>query len=89
MVDGGVRRGTHVLKAIALGADGCSIGRPYLYGLAAGGEAGVAKVLSIFRAEIERSMALMGRTRIADIGARDINHLSDFARLDRRQGEKQ
>ena len=78
IVDGGIRRGTDVLKAIALGADGCSIGRPYLYGLAAGGEAGVARVLSIFRSEIERDMGLMGRTRIADIGADDIDHLSQF-----------
>jgi L-lactate dehydrogenase (cytochrome) len=76
--DGGVRRGTHVLKALALGADGCSIGRPYLYGLAAGGEAGVARVLSIFRSEIERDMALMGRARIADISAADVQHLSQF-----------
>lgn len=78
IVDGGVRRGTHVLKAIALGANGCSIGRPYLYGLAAGGEAGVARVLSIFRAEIERDLSLMGRTRIASITADDIRHLSEF-----------
>ena len=80
IVDGGVRRGTHVLKAIALGADGCSIGRPYLYGLAAGGEAGVSRVLTIFRGEIERDMALMGRTRIADVTAKDISHLSEFRR---------
>ena len=79
IVDGGVRRGTHVLKAIALGADGCSIGRPYLYGLAAGGEAGVAKVLSILRSEIERSMTLMGRIRISEITSRDIRHISSFA----------
>src|SRR3546814_2201797 len=46
IADGGICRGTDVLKAIALGADGCSIGRPYLYGLAAAGEAGVARVLS-------------------------------------------
>lgn len=78
IVDGGVRRGTDVLKALALGADGCSIGRPYLYGLAAGGEAGVARVLSIFRAEIERDMGLMGRTRVADITAADVDHLSRF-----------
>ncbi|NIJ38705.1 L-lactate dehydrogenase (cytochrome) [Sphingopyxis panaciterrae] len=78
IVDGGARRGTDVLKAIALGANGCSIGRPYLYGLAAGGEAGVARVLSIFRSEIERDMALMGRTRIADITPADVHHLSAF-----------
>ncbi len=78
IVDGGVRRGTDVLKAIALGATGCSIGRPYLYGLAAGGEAGVARVLSIFRSEIERDMCLMGRARVADITADDVDHLSKF-----------
>lgn len=78
IADGGVRRGTDVLKAIALGADGCSIGRPYLYGLAVGGEAGVARVLSIFRTEIERDMGLMGRTRIAQITADDVDHISHF-----------
>ena len=78
IVDGGVRRGTDVLTAIALGATGCSIGRPYLYGLAAGGEAGVARVLSIFRSEIERDMCLMGRARVADITADDVDHLSKF-----------
>lgn len=78
ILDGGIRRGTHILKAIALGANGCSIGRPYLYGLAAGGEAGVSRVLNIFKEEIERDMALMGRTRITDITAADISHLSEF-----------
>jgi L-lactate dehydrogenase (cytochrome) len=85
IVDGGVRRGTDVLKAIALGANGCSIGRPYIYGLAAGGEAGVTRVLSIFREEIERDMALMGRTSIADITSADINHLNEFDRVRRLQ----
>lgn len=78
IVDGGIRRGTHVLKAVALGANGCSIGRPYLYGLAAGGQAGVNRALRIFREEIERGMALMGRTRVADITNADIRHLSNF-----------
>src|SRR3546814_6197622 len=78
IADGGICRGTDVLKAIARGADGCSIGRPYLYGLAAAGEAGVARVLSIFRAEIERDMSLMGRIRIADITADDVEHISQF-----------
>lgn len=79
IIDGGVRRGTDILKAVALGANGCSIGRPYLYGLAAGGEAGVARVLSIFKAELERDLALMGRTRISDVSAADISHLSAFS----------
>jgi L-lactate dehydrogenase (cytochrome) len=79
IVDGGIRRGTHVLKAIALGADGCAIGRPYLYGLAANGEAGVTRVLAILRAEIERGMGLMGRVRIADVTGADVRHVSEFA----------
>jgi len=80
IADGGVRRGTHVLKAIALGADGCSIGRPYLYGLAAGGQAGVERALALFRAEIGRDMALMGRTRVPDITSSDIHRLGEFQR---------
>ncbi len=68
IVDGGVRRGTDILKALALGADACSIGRPYLYGLAAGGEAGVARVLSIFRDEFERGMTLLGCNSVSQIG---------------------
>jgi len=70
--DGGIRRGTHVLKALARGATACSIGRPYLYGLAAGGQAGVAKALELLRAEIERDMALLGCRSVAEIGAKHI-----------------
>jgi len=66
--DGGVRRGTHVVKAIALGANACSIGRGYLYALAAGGEAGVERALGLLRAEVERSMALVGCNSIAKLG---------------------
>ncbi len=67
IVDGGVRRGTHVLKALALGANACSVGRPYLFGLASGGQAGVERALGLLRAEIERDMALMGCSRTADV----------------------
>lgn len=73
--DGGIRRGTHILKAIALGADACSIGRPYLYGLAAAGEQGVARVLALLCAEVERGMALIGRTSVADLSASDVRKL--------------
>jgi isopentenyl diphosphate isomerase/L-lactate dehydrogenase-like FMN-dependent dehydrogenase len=66
-LDGGVRRGTDVVKALALGARACLIGRPYLFGLAAGGEAGVTRVLEILRAEIEQTMALVGCATVADI----------------------
>lgn len=68
IVDGGIRRGTHVIKALALGANACSMGRPYLYGLAAGGQKGVERVLTLLRNEVERDMALLGCTRIEDIG---------------------
>lgn len=67
IVDGGVRRGTHVLKALALGANACSIGRGYLYALAAGGEAGVSRALTLLRGEIERDMALVGVNSISSI----------------------
>ena len=72
ILDGGVRRGTHVLKAIALGATACAIGRPYLFGLAAGGERGVTRAIEIFREEIERGMALMGCTSLDMLGRRHV-----------------
>lgn len=65
--DGGVRRGSDIVKALALGADACSIGRAYLYGMGAAGERGVDHVLQIFRDGLERTMALTGRTTIAEI----------------------
>jgi len=68
IIDGGIRRGTHVLKALALGASACAIGRPYLYGLAAAGHAGVTHALKILRSELERDMALTGCATLADIG---------------------
>ena len=58
--DGGIRRGSHVVKALALGANACSIGRGYVYALAAGGEPGVERALGLLRAEVERTMALLG-----------------------------
>jgi 4-hydroxymandelate oxidase len=66
-VDGGIRRGTDVLKALALGANAVLIGRPYLYGLGAEGEAGVTKVINILQREFAMAMALTGRTTIASI----------------------
>jgi len=71
--DGGIRRGTHVLKALARGATACSIGRPYLFGLAAAGQAGVAKALALLRAEIERDMALLGCRTIGEISGKHIS----------------
>jgi L-lactate dehydrogenase (cytochrome)/(S)-mandelate dehydrogenase len=68
LLDGGVRRGADVVKALALGAKACLVGRPQLWGLAVAGEAGVAHVLDIYRREIDRVMALCGVSRIADLG---------------------
>ncbi len=67
IVDGGIRRGSDVIKAIALGADACSIGRPYLYGLAAAGQAGVGHVLKMFEAEMTRTMMLLGVSTIQEL----------------------
>jgi L-lactate dehydrogenase (cytochrome) len=67
ILDGGVRRGSHVLKALALGATACSVGRPYLYGLAAGGQAGVARALDLLRTELIRAMQLSGCADVTDI----------------------
>jgi L-lactate dehydrogenase (cytochrome) len=65
--DGGVRRGTHVLKALAAGATACSGGRLYLYALAAAGEAGVQRVIGKLRDEIERDMKLMGVRSVREL----------------------
>jgi L-lactate dehydrogenase (cytochrome) len=68
MFDGGVRSGQDVLRALALGAKGCLVGRAYIFGLAAGGEAGVAKAIDIIRKELDVSMALTGVSHVRDIG---------------------
>ncbi|HEY3687899.1 MAG TPA: alpha-hydroxy acid oxidase [Streptosporangiaceae bacterium] len=60
LVDGGIRTGTDVLKALALGADAVLVGRPYLWGLAAAGAEGVRKVVTRLRVELEMAMALCG-----------------------------
>lgn len=65
ILDGGVRRGSDVVKALALGANAVAIGRAYLYGLAAGGEAGVRRALDIIDSEVRRTMALCGRTQLS------------------------
>ena len=67
ILDGGVRRGTHVLKALALGAKACSFGKGYLFALAAGGQKGVEAVLQKMKSEIERDMILMGCRTIKDL----------------------
>ena len=70
--DGGITRGTHVLKALSVGAKACSGGRLYLYALAAAGEDGVARALAQLRAEIERGMKLMGAKTLSDLGSHNL-----------------
>lgn len=70
--DGGITRGTHVLKALSLGAKACSGGRWYLYALAAAGQAGVERALENMRTEIERDMKLMGARSVAHLGRHNL-----------------
>ena len=72
--DGGIQRGTHVLKALSVGAKACSGGRWYLYALAGAGQAGVEKALSNMRIEIERGMKLMGARSIADLDRNNLRY---------------
>ena len=74
LVDGGIRRGTDVVKAIALGATAVLIGRPYCYGLAVAGAAGVQRVVEILRVELEMAMQLMGRRTLAEIDSISISN---------------
>ena len=67
LLDGGIRRGTDILKALALGARACMIGRPFLWGLAAAGEAGVRRAIEILTAELDEAMALAGVRDLAEV----------------------
>jgi 4-hydroxymandelate oxidase len=67
LVDGGIRRGTDVLKAVALGARGVLVGRPLLWGLTVGGEAGARRVLELLLEDLDRSLALAGSPRLSDL----------------------
>lgn len=67
ILDGGIRRGSDVVKAIAMGARACMVGRPFLYGLAAKGEAGVELMLDLLRAEIDRTLALIGCPKLTQL----------------------
>ncbi|MCY3732015.1 MAG: alpha-hydroxy acid oxidase [Rhodospirillaceae bacterium] len=77
ILEGGVRRGVHVLKALALGATACSGGRPYLFGLGAGGEAGVDLALEILRSDIERDMRILGCRNVGEVDSSRIRRVQD------------
>jgi 4-hydroxymandelate oxidase len=79
LVDGGIRRGTDIVKAIALGATAVAVGRPVLWGLAVGGEAGVAQVLETLRSEFERALTLCGCGSVSDVSR-------DLVRFARKEG---
>lgn len=76
IMDSGIRRGSHMIKALALGADAVSFSRPYIYGLAVGGEAGVTRIVDLLRAEVERGMGLMGVTSVKQLTSKHIEKVS-------------
>lgn len=78
IIDSGIRRGTDVIKALALGAQACMIGRAYLYGLAAAGEAGVNHALNLLREEIQRDLMLLGCRSISELNSEHLraHHLN-------------
>ena len=72
LMDGGVQRGTHVLKALSVGAKAVGVGRYYLYPLAAAGRSGVERALCIMQAELERDMKLMGCSTIDQLSRQNL-----------------
>jgi isopentenyl diphosphate isomerase/L-lactate dehydrogenase-like FMN-dependent dehydrogenase len=80
VLDGGIRRGSDVVKAVALGAKAAMIGRAYLWGLAANGQAGVENVLDILRAGIDSGLMGLGQTSVQDLTANDLVIPPDFER---------
>ena len=79
MLDGGIRRGSDVVKALALGARAVMIGRAYLWGLAANGQAGVENVLDIMRSGIDSTLLGLGKASIADLSPDDVVVPRDFS----------
>jgi isopentenyl diphosphate isomerase/L-lactate dehydrogenase-like FMN-dependent dehydrogenase len=77
LLDGGIRRGSDMAKALALGAAACLVGRPYHYGLAAAGEPGVGRVIDILTAELDRTLAFLGCTSVEDLNPDHVRLRSD------------
>jgi isopentenyl diphosphate isomerase/L-lactate dehydrogenase-like FMN-dependent dehydrogenase len=84
VLDGGIRRGSDVVKALALGAKAVMIGRAYLWGMAANGEAGVSNVLSILRSGIDEALLGLGRASIHDLVPDDVIVPENFTRTGKR-----
>jgi pre-mycofactocin synthase len=84
LVDGGVRRGSDVVKALAMGARAVLIGRAYLWGMAANGEKGVANVLQILRSGIDEALLGHGRSSVHDLCPEDLIVPPDFTRSPRK-----
>ena len=80
LLDGGIRRGSDVVKAVALGAKAVMLGRAYLWGLAANGQAGVENVLDIIRAGIDSALLGLGKSSIHDLTADDVLVPDGFTR---------
>ena len=78
LIDGGIRRGSDIVKAIALGADACLIGRPWVYGLAAKGEEGVGIAIDVLASEVKRTLQLLGCKSIKDIKRKHIRLNKSF-----------
>ena len=72
-VDGGIKRGTDIVKALALGAKAVGLGRAPLFGLGAGGTAGVERVMEILKAEVETAMRLLGAEKVSELGVHNVN----------------
>ncbi len=76
LLDGGIRRGSDIVKALALGARACLTARPFLYGLAVGGQAGVAQAIAMLRAELELTLALTGYADVTDLDGAAVSLVS-------------
>ena len=78
LMDGGVRRGSDIVKAICMGARAVLVGRAYAYGLAAGGQAGVARALEILQADLERTLTLLGCASVQELNPSYVSYPSEW-----------